>query len=194
MTMVIPAIKDKWPDRNRNIIIQQDGAPAHIKENDAEFVVAATSGLWNIKLELQPPKLPDLNMLDLSFFRALQAAQWREEPAKTIDGLIQQVNQAFAEFNPRKIDFGFLTLQCCMDDILSAFLGNNDYKIRHISKNSLLQRGQLPTRIQVTESALHVFNMFSDDNDHNHIAAGDNNAAGDNDARLPLQMIQLEAV
>ena len=37
--------------------------------------------------------------------------------------------------------------------------------------------------------------MISDDNDRrNRIAAGDNNAAGDNDARLPLQMIQQEAV
>ena len=81
-----------------------------------------------------------------------------------------------------------------IDDILSEN-GNNDYKIRPIGKNSLLQSGQLPTRFQATESALYVVNMFSDDNDRrNQIAAGDNNAAGDNDARLPLQMIQLEAV
>ena len=81
-----------------------------------------------------------------------------------------------------------------MDDILLAH-GNNDNKISHIGKNSLLQSGQLPTRIQATESALYVVNMFSDDNDRrNRIAAGDNNAAGDNDARLPLQMIQFKAV
>ena len=29
---VVPAIKDKWSDRNRNIVIQQDGASAHIDE------------------------------------------------------------------------------------------------------------------------------------------------------------------
>ena len=70
VTKVIPAIKDNWPDRNRNMIIQQDGAPAHNGENDAEFVAAGTRGLWNIKLELQPPKSPDVNVLDLSFLRA----------------------------------------------------------------------------------------------------------------------------
>ena len=70
VTKVIPAIKDNWPDRNRNIIIQQDGAPAHIGENDAEFVAAGTRGLRNIKLKLQPPKSPDVNVLDLSFLRA----------------------------------------------------------------------------------------------------------------------------
>ena len=79
-----------------------------------------------------------------------------------------------------------------MDDILSVN-GNNDYKIRHIGKNSLLQSGQLLTRIQATESALYVFNMFSHDNDRRtRIAAGEDNAVGDNGARLPLLMIQLE--
>ena len=112
---VIPAIKEKLLDRNRNIHIRQDRAPARIAENDAELVAAARIGLRNIKLELQPPKSPDLNVLDLSlFFRALQTAQWLRVPALTIDGLIQQVNEAFAEFNnPRKIDFGFFTLQWC---------------------------------------------------------------------------------
>ena len=70
VTKVIPAIKDNWPDRNCNMIIQQDGAPAHIGDNNAELVAAGTRGLWNIKLELQPPKSPDGNVLDVSFLRA----------------------------------------------------------------------------------------------------------------------------
>jgi hypothetical protein len=58
--------------------------------DDAEFVAAATTGLWNISLELLPPTSPDIYVLDLSFFRAQQAAQWRQESARTIDGLIQR--------------------------------------------------------------------------------------------------------
>ena len=27
---VIPVIKARWPDQNRNIVLQQNGAPAHI--------------------------------------------------------------------------------------------------------------------------------------------------------------------
>jgi hypothetical protein len=131
-------------------------------------------------------------VLDLSFFRALQAAQWRQESARTIDGLIQQVYDAFEEFDPRKIDFGFITLQTCMNDILKAY-GNNNYKISHIGKNELLRRGELPIRVAATPSALHVFNMFRDVN-RNQMAAGDDDAAGDNNARVPLQMIQQEAV
>jgi hypothetical protein len=37
-----------------------------------------------------------------------------------INGLIKQVKDTFEEFDPRKIDFGFITLQTCMNDILKA--------------------------------------------------------------------------
>lgn len=71
ITKVIPTIKDDC-----KMIIQQDrgGASAHhsIEGNDADFFAAAVrTGLLNTKLELQQPKLPDVNMLDLSFFWAL---------------------------------------------------------------------------------------------------------------------------
>jgi hypothetical protein len=85
---VIPAIRDKWPCRNRNIVIQQDGASSHIAENDPEFVVAATEGLWNISLLTQLPKLPDLNVFGLYFFRALQSHQWRNDFAINLDELL----------------------------------------------------------------------------------------------------------
>jgi hypothetical protein len=179
VTKVIQAIKDTWPDRNRKIVIQQDGALAHIRVDDAEFVAAATN--------LQRPKSPDINVLDLSFFRALQAAQWQQEPARTIDGIIHQVNESFEEFDPQIIDFGFKTLQTCTNDILKVY-GNNNHKISRIGKNELLQQGELPIRVAATPSAVHVFNMFRDNN-RDQMAAGNNDAAGDNNARAPLQMI-----
>ena len=60
----------KWPDpgMNRTVVIQHDGASAHIAENDQEFSLHAKQGVWNICLETQPVKSPDKNVLDLSFF------------------------------------------------------------------------------------------------------------------------------
>jgi hypothetical protein len=66
-------------------------------------------------LEKQPAKSLDTNVLDQSFFRALQAKQWLLGSETTIDGLIAQVLQAFAEFEPRKIDCGFPTLQTLLE-------------------------------------------------------------------------------
>jgi hypothetical protein len=108
--------------------------------DDAEFVAAATTGLWNISLKLQPPKSPDINVLDLSFFRALQAAQWRHEPARTIDGLIQQVNEAFKEFDPQKINFGFISLQTRMNDILKVY-GNNTTRSVTFARTNYYNKG-----------------------------------------------------
>jgi hypothetical protein len=50
---VAPAIKAKWPDRNRKITMQQDGATSHIEEGGPDFVAAATAGNWTIKLVTQ---------------------------------------------------------------------------------------------------------------------------------------------
>jgi hypothetical protein len=79
-----------------------------------------------------------------------------------------------------------------MNDILKAY-GKNTYKISHIGKNELLQQGELPTRVAATPSALHVFNILRDVN-CNQMAAGNDNAEGDNNARAPRQMIQQETV
>ncbi len=95
------------PDRDRRILIQQDGASAHIHKNDAEFNLHARQGRWEIRLESQPPKSPDTNVLDLSFFRALQSAQWGLDSETTTEGLIRQTMRAFREFEPRKIDYAF---------------------------------------------------------------------------------------
>ena len=47
---MVPAIKHKWPDCDRVVVIQQDGASPHIFDNDLEFCAAATQALWNISL------------------------------------------------------------------------------------------------------------------------------------------------
>ena len=159
MEKVVPAIKEKWPDQGRRIVIQQDGASSHIEDNDAAFEAVARTGLWNISLETQPAKSPDLNVLDLSFFRALQSHQWRSGFANTMEELIVQVQRAYGEFEPRKIDVAFLTLQCCIDDTLSIH-GSNDYTIRHMGKEALLRAGTLPVSIVPSATALEVFDML----------------------------------
>jgi hypothetical protein len=138
----VPAIKRKWPDRNRKISIQQDGASSHIRPHDPEFVPAVTAGNWKITLVTQPAQSPDTNHLDLTFFRALQSKQWDNGFALEIDGLIEQVNRAYKDFPSQKIDFGFITLQSCLQEILLSN-GGNEYKIPHIGKERLLRSGTL---------------------------------------------------
>ncbi len=158
ITNVLPAIKQKWPDRNRNIVIQQDGASAHIDENDPQFVAAATSGNWNISLMTQSPKSPDLNVLDL-FIRALQSKQWSNGHAKTVDQLFEKVLLAFDEFDPMTLNFGWLTLMSCFDDVINCN-GDNDYAILHMQKETRLRDGTLPNLLSPSDEALEVFDMM----------------------------------
>jgi len=65
---VITAIQGRWPDRESEVIIQQDGASAHIAAGDPDFRLHAEAELWRIRLLTQPAKSPDLNVPGLSFF------------------------------------------------------------------------------------------------------------------------------
>ena len=99
----LPMIKAKWPDRNKRIYLQHDNASTHFGSDFAPFVAAATDEEWDIRLTKQPANSPDLNINDLSFFRALQSGQWDsvEEAHNDIDGLIEAVQAAFVFFNQR---------------------------------------------------------------------------------------------
>ena len=68
-----------------------DNAPTHFKDDKPEWRAECRGNNWNIKLkkQTQTPNSPDNNTCDLGFFRALQAAQWKQSgAANNIDGLI----------------------------------------------------------------------------------------------------------
>ena len=81
---IIPQIVNKWPRSVRvgespTVFIQQDNAGPHIGANDPEFrraVTAVTS--LQIRLILQPPTSPDLNILDLGFSNSIQSLHYQK--------------------------------------------------------------------------------------------------------------------
>ena len=91
---VLPAIRAKWPreDVDKPIFIQQDNAPSHLKVDDPQFCEVAKQDGFDIRLICQPPNSPDFNILDLGFFRAIQAIQYKKN-AKTKEDLIPIVQQ-----------------------------------------------------------------------------------------------------
>ena len=160
ITKVLPAIKQKWPDWNQSIVIQQDGASAQIDEYDPQFVATVTSGSWNISLMTQSPKSPDLNVLDLSFLQALQSKEWSKGYAKTEDKLIDTVLLAFDEFDPVKLNFGWLTFLSCFDNVINC-RGDNDYPFLHTQKEKRICNGTLPNLLFPSDKVLEVFDMMA---------------------------------
>ncbi|KAI9083257.1 hypothetical protein K1719_034789 [Acacia pycnantha] len=141
-TLVTKPIVSVTKDVSRWFLIEHV-VPA-IKEN--EFCRVAIEDGFDIRLMNQPPNSPDLNILDLGFFNAIQSLQYKEVP-KTTDDLIAAVVKSFESFSSVKSNKIFLTLQCCMVEILKK-RGSNKYDLPHRRKEVMEKRGSLPNQIK----------------------------------------------
>jgi len=87
INFLLPAIR---AERGMPIYIQQDNAKTHIPVDDLEFVAAAQAEGWDIRLTCRPPNSPDLNILDLGFFAALQSLFHKLSPGNcSISGVLE---------------------------------------------------------------------------------------------------------
>ena len=93
---LLPAILQKWPTsfRDQTIKIQQDNARPHISVDDPQWLNAVAATQMDIKLVRQPPNSPDMNVLDLGLFAAIQAAQYKKD-SDSIDAVITAVKDSF---------------------------------------------------------------------------------------------------
>ncbi len=149
---VIPAIDEKWPQchRSMSIKIQQDNAKPHKITMADPVLVEAMDGLnINIDLVNQPPNSPDMNVLDLGFFNAIQTLQ-RRKPTNTIPELVKAVKDSFDELDKVTLNKVFLTHQQCLEQTILAD-GGNDYKLPHMGKDRLARQGLLPVSIGVSD-------------------------------------------
>ncbi|XP_074352653.1 uncharacterized protein LOC141691797 [Apium graveolens] len=161
---VLPDIRAKWPDGNNiTVYIQQDNARTHLDPTDREFCEVVSRFGFDIRLMCQPSNSPDLNILDLGFFNAIQSLRYKECP-KTIDELITPVERSFQAYPPRTLNKIFCTLQRCMMEILRV-QGSNKYKIPHMKKSILERQGRLSRQmkcdVQLVTNAISWLNLGS---------------------------------
>ena len=160
---LIPAILDKWPRKDRmsrTIYIQQDGAKNQIREDDEEFNNTLMEQEINATLYTQTLNSPDVNLLDLGFFWAIQS--FNNASPKNEEELIQSVQDAYENYLQHKVNRTWLTLQSCFNQIILHH-GDNDYSIEHISKAKLEQQGQLPDILDVVDDDVYKTNDETND-------------------------------
>ena len=131
----------------KHIYIQQDNAKPHIAHNDREFLEEAMKDGFNIQLVQQPPNSPDMNVLDLGFFRSIQALQY-QKVAYNVTQLLRAVNNAFDNLSPQCLRFVFITLQACMIEVMKR-QGGFDYRIPHMNKTKAVREDTLPDYLSV---------------------------------------------
>jgi len=175
---LLPAISEKCPIdmKAKPIFVQHDNAPPH------KSVFSTLPALVDKNRELgitvmvreQPANSPDLNVLDLGVFRALQSCQFCNAPKDLIQ-LIVQTKETYKKFPSCSLDDVWLTLQTCMNDIVEND-GDNNYKITHMSKRKLEREGLLPRIIVATEMhrVFHADDGHGDEEDE-EINEGNNN-------------------
>ncbi|KAF0735498.1 hypothetical protein Ae201684_008065 [Aphanomyces euteiches] len=146
---VLPAVRSKWPVSMRKmpIFLQHDNASAHGVFDEAFQAQCNVDG-FSICLQFQPPNSPDLNVLDLGFFRAIQTLQFEKE-ATNIDEMLRAVDEAFLEVDITTLENVFLTLQSVMISVLEV-RGYNNYKMPHLGKAKQRRVGQLPVSLPVS--------------------------------------------
>ena len=153
ISKLLPAIVEKWPqtDRlSRKIWIQQDGAKSHISTDDDEFTEALHDQEINVGLYTQAANSPDVNLLDLGFFQAIQS--FNDMAPKNEEELIQSVQAAYTNYPRKRLNRMWLTLHSVFNQIILCN-GDNDYNIKHLSKEKLERTGQLSNVLDVVDEA-----------------------------------------
>ena len=116
----------------------------------------------NSKLYMQAANSPDIDLLDLGFFRAIQSfnnAKLEKEE------LIQAVSTTYESYLWNKINHTWLTLQCCFNQII-MHQRDDDYNSDHASKEKLEYIGQLLDVMDVVDT-VQLFNTNNTTNDTN---------------------------
>ncbi|XP_021752459.1 uncharacterized protein LOC110717965 [Chenopodium quinoa] len=150
---VIPAIKSKWPPHlSKDIWIQWDNARPHQIPKDEEFIAACQSHGFKIQFIYQPAQSPDLNVLDLGLFNVIQPIQYQSFP-KNLGELIDKVKEAYELFDPVLNKHYWITLQCCMEEILKN-LGGNNFTPPHKGKKRQDRLGMLSEQLQVDKNVV----------------------------------------
>ena len=103
-------------------LVQQDGASPHTaKANESTFTRESKKGGFNIKIDTQPARSPDLNTNDLAFFHSLKCDVRAEPTCFTKDGFEELVLRLYDEYDAERMERGWQTLI----DVHRQILENN---------------------------------------------------------------------
>ena len=160
---VLPAIQQKFPSNNKNVVIQQDGAKVQILEDDDAFLTAGSADSWNITVCTQPARSPKVNINDLAFFRSRQSRYWLLGYSKDVDDIITKLQQAYNDYPVTTIEKSWVTFASVLDEMICSD-GKNDFKIPRMGKDAILNRdGRLPVCLPASEESLIKAQEYVDD-------------------------------
>ena len=101
-------------------------------------------------LYTQAANSPGVKLLDLGFFQAIQS--FNDAAPKNKEELIHSVQAAYTNYPRKRWNHMWLTLHSVFNRIILCH-GDNNYNIKHLSKEKLKRTGQLPNVLDVVDEA-----------------------------------------
>ena len=103
----------------------------------------------------QPAQSPDLNVLDLGYFAAIQSLQQKKRTT-TLEELVVAVQGSFVELSRETLVNVFPTWCACMEKIM-LHAGDNQNKIPHTQKARFRRTGDgLPSEYTCSQEAVTI--------------------------------------
>ena len=107
---LLPAIVQKFPKDTKEINIQLDNASPHIKDDDVDWRQAVDKCGIKVKIRNQPENSPDLNVLDLGYFNAIQSFQQKRRSTSIVE-LVENVQQSYNDLSINQLHNIWITCQ-----------------------------------------------------------------------------------
>ncbi|KAF0692796.1 Aste57867_16158 [Aphanomyces stellatus] len=118
----VPVTRDIYKsmlEDTRKVKIQQDNARPHVPPLGLDVVAACKADGWDMEVVFQPPNSPDMNVLDLGFFRAIQTLQ-SEKSSRSLEEIVSATESAWLEVSMNTLNKNFVTLQSCLKEVILA--------------------------------------------------------------------------
>ncbi|ETV73043.1 hypothetical protein H257_12080 [Aphanomyces astaci] len=106
------------------ILVDKVCNPRQVATRDVDVVAAYNADGWDMEVVFQPPNSPDLNVLDLGFFRAIQALQ-AEKHSSSLEEIVAATDAAWDVVSTKTLNKNFLTLQRCLQEAILNKGGND---------------------------------------------------------------------
>ena len=113
-----------------------------------------------VLLDTQTPNSPDVNINDLGFFRALDAA-FRNESCADEAVIIRLVDLAYQHFNCARINHVWISLLVVLNEIIRHG-GGNDFLLPHLRKERQDREGELPIVLRGIKHANELLYLHDD--------------------------------
>ena len=149
---LLPAILQKFPKDTKEINIQLDNASPHIKDDDVDWRQAVDKCGVKVKIRNQPENSPDLNVLDLGYFNAIQSLQ-QQRRSTSIEELVENVQQSYNDLSINQLHNIWITWQLVMLRVIECD-GDNTYVLPRKNRGVLERDGILKTTVVVGDDLM----------------------------------------